>query len=187
MKINKYATQPDGSMILYDWNGAVHYIDSYQLIMSNPDKLSIDTVANIIFASDPPKWQKALTRLRDSIVGFFGLKTGMPSESPQPQSDPTQSQLVDKIGLFPVINRSDSEIVMELDDKHLLFRASLLMRKLQNSDQYSVFLTTIVQFHNLWGRMYFFPVKPFHRIIVTQSLKRLLRQHNELIPQDSLP
>lgn len=182
MKINKYTNQPDNSIILDDWIGEVHYIDSYQFDIIKPNYISIDDLAYMILSSDPPKWEKVLSRLRDSIVGIFGLKTGMSSDSQKARRELTQYMPGDKIGFFPVIDRSESEIVMALNDKHLRFRVSLLAHNGQGSDIYSVYMTTIVQFHNIWGRIYFFPVKPFHKIIVKQSLKRFLKQHNELIP-----
>src|ERR1035437_7550465 len=159
MKINKHATKPNNSIILNNWSGTVHYIDSYQFDILNPNNLSIDKLAYLILASGSPKWEKFLLHLRDLIVGFFGLKTGMTSGFPPKQSDSTLYKPGDKIGFFPVIDRSESEIVMALNDKHLGFRVSLLMLNFQNSDKYSVFMTTIVQFHNIWGRIYFFPVK----------------------------
>jgi len=185
MKINKYIKQPNNSIILKNWIGDIHYIDSYQFDILKPKNLSIDDLAYMILSSDSPKWEKALSHLRDSIVGLFGLKTGMISESQKTHSALTQYKPGDKIVFFPVIDRSESEIVMALNDKHLGFRVSLLMQNVQSSDLYSVYMTTIVQFHNIWGRIYFFPVKPFHKIIVKQSLKRFLKQHKELIPLHS--
>lgn len=183
MKISKYTKKPDNSIILDNWTGNVHYIDSYQFNIIKPNNISIDALAYMILSSDPPKWEKALLRLRDSIVGIFGLKTGISTDYQKTRRELTQYMPGDKIGFFPVIDRSESEIVMALNDKHLGFRVSLLAHNGQSSDIYSVYMTTIVQFHNIWGRIYFFPVKPFHKIIVKQSLKRFLKQHNELIPQ----
>ena len=182
MKINKYTKQPDSSIILNDWIGDIHYIDSYQFDILKPNNISIDDLAYMILSSDSPKWEKALSRLRDFIVGIFGLKTGMSLDYQKTERNLTQYEPGDKIGFFPVIDRSESEIVMALNDKHLGFRVSLLARNFQSSDLYSVYMTTIVQFHNIWGRIYLFPVKPFHKIIVKQSLKRFLKQHRELIP-----
>ncbi|MDR1119950.1 MAG: DUF2867 domain-containing protein [Dysgonamonadaceae bacterium] len=31
-----------------------------------------------------------------------------------------------------------------------------------------MYLTTIVRFHNVWGKIYFLPVKPFHRLILNR-------------------
>lgn len=169
-------------MILNNWIGDVHYVDSYQFEIIDSNNLSIDELAQMILSSDPPKWEKALLRMRDSIVGLFGLKTAETSEAPKTKSDPARYEPGDKIGLFPVTDRSESEIVMSLDDKHLVFRVSLLKRRLQTPPIYSVHMTTIVQFHNIWGRIYFLPVKPFHQIIVKQSLTRFLKRHKELMP-----
>jgi hypothetical protein len=61
------------------------------------------------------------------------------------------------------------------DDKHLNFRASVLKDKTNGT----VSLTTVVHYNNLWGRVYFFPVKPFHKIIMKALLKRYLRKDED--------
>lgn len=183
MKINEYDRPPENSVILNGWNGDVHYADSFQADILNSDNLSVDDLATMIMAAESPEWIKMLERLRDSVVGLFGLKTGLATEQKTEKCDSAKYAPGDKVGFFPVIAREDSEIVMGLDDKHLYFRASVLLGNNQRTGKDSVFITTAVKFHNIWGRMYFYPVKPFHKIIVKQSIKRFLKQHKELVPK----
>jgi len=70
--------------------------------------------------------------------------------------------------LFTVVSRNDHEIVMGEEDRHLVFRTSVLITG--TSDASFVHVTTIVRFNNIWGRLYFLPVKPFHRLIVASSV-----------------
>jgi hypothetical protein len=58
------------------------------------------------------------------------------------------------------------------DDKHLNFRASILHDKAEGT----IYLTTLVHFNNVWGRLYFLPVKPFHKIIMKTLLTRYLKK-----------
>ncbi len=71
---------------------------------------------------------------------------------------------------FSVVARNEREIVTGEQDKHLDFRTSLLA-DLAGPHLYCI---TAVRFHNRWGRLYFFFVKPFHRAIIRAMLKRLL-------------
>ena len=96
-----------------------------------------------------------LMGIRDSVVGIFGLKTG-------------KEILKGQTTNFPIIEQLENEIVMGENDKHLDFRTSVSVDR-ENS---FIYLTTIVHFNNLFGRLYFLPVKPFHKIIVKSSLKR---------------
>lgn len=185
MKISEYDKPPDNTVILNGWDGEVHYADSFQADILNPDKLSVDELAKMILASESPAWVKMLGRLRDSMVTMFGLKTGMDMDRRPEKPGPTKNRPGDMIAFFPVIIRQESEVVMGLDDKHLYFRVSVSISNNQRTDLDSVFINTVVQFHNIWGRIYFYLVKPFHKIIVKQSIKRFLNQHKELMPKDT--
>lgn len=75
---------------------------------------------------------------------------------------------------FTVIDRNENEIIMAENDRHLNFRISVMTNREGNN--VIIYLTTLVQYHNLLGRLYFFPVKPFHRLIVISLLKRFLKE-----------
>jgi hypothetical protein len=59
---------------------------------------------------------------------------------------------------------------MEGIDTHLNFRVSVLIDRGKSY----IYTTTLVHYNNRWGKLYFFFVKPFHRIIVRSIMKRLL-------------
>jgi hypothetical protein len=122
----------------------------------------VDSVARA-FVAMSPRWVAILMRLRDSAVGIFGLKRSVDA----PPSAPEGKHLApgDLLGFFRVMERNDAEIVVGEDDRHLDFRVSFL------HEGSSVVVTTVVKFHNAWGRMYFLPVAPFHRLIVPAMLR----------------
>ena len=60
---------------------------------------------------------------------------------------------------------------MEENDTHLKFRVSVMAIKKDGIT--TIYLTTIVKFNNRLGRIYFFIVKPFHRIIIQTLVKRV--------------
>jgi len=45
----------------------------------------------------------------------------------------------------------------------------------------NVYLTTIVKFHNIWGKLYFAPVKPFHKLIIKTLLENFSNTLNKAI------
>jgi hypothetical protein len=145
--VTKLAAIPEGSVIL-DGFGEVHFHDTGQ-IFARTDR-NIGEVADEIMTL--PAWVVLLFRLRNAIVGCFGLKTGDDAS-------------------FPIISQAENEVVKGLGDSHLDFRVSFM----KDPARGTISLTTVVHFNNVWGRVYFFPVKPFHKIIMKALLRRYLK------------
>lgn len=179
MKISKFDKHPERSIILKGWDGAVDYIDSYVVTFENMKKLGIDRLAPMLLNGETPEWVKALFAVRNFFARFFYLKTETPSDNKENENIHDKRYLPgDKIGIFPVTDRSDAEIVMGLNDRHLLFRVSVLSETDNHSDKCTLYMTTVVRFNNLLGKLYFFPVKPFHKIIMRRTMKQFLKQFN---------
>ncbi|MDR2938243.1 MAG: DUF2867 domain-containing protein [Prevotellaceae bacterium] len=131
--------------------GKLHYCDVYQV--QRKTEKSAEEIAREVMRL--PGWALALFKLRNAIVGIFGLKT-----------DPGEGK-----SFFSLIEKNDTEIVLGESDKHLDFRLSVMNDKLTGT----ISLTTLVHFNNVWGRVYFLPVKPFHKIIVKSLMKIYLK------------
>jgi hypothetical protein len=134
--------------------GIFHYQDTYT-VCRQTDKNAEEISKEILVM---PAWVEALMKLRNRIVGIFGLKTS--------RNTPKSATL------FTIIENREDEIVMGEDDKHLNFRASILKDESENT----ISLITLVHYNNVWGKVYFFPVKPFHKIIMKTFLKRYLKK-----------
>ena len=154
---------PDGSIISKDF-GKISYFDSYKITLNTND--NVDSILSKAFTG--PKWADYLMKIRNSIVGVFGLKTGDSKDARYADYYPIGSKAV----IFTVSDRNDSEIVMSENDKHLYFRTSVYLKR--DGESTDVYLTTLVRFNNLFGNLYFTPVKPFHKMIIKSSLNRLL-------------
>lgn len=100
--------------------------------------------------ADPPPWVGAALALRDRLVGLVGIR---------PSSRDT----------FAVLARSENEVIVGTDDRHLDFRASV-----RCSDGF-VDVTTIVQVHNRLGWFYLLPVRLVHASMVRSMLARAAR------------
>jgi len=141
---------------------SIDYVDCYSATIHNSE--TVDQWVSRLFAS--PSWVSKLLDFRDALVRRFGLKT----------QDKATINISDHYApgeravLFTVIARSENEIVMGEQDKHLNFRVSVLVSEQQG--RRVVHLTTIVHYNNIWGRLYFLPVKPFHQVIVAASVRK---------------
>lgn len=174
MKIHK-SNLPELS-ILNSEKKSYDYIDSYSgELRDKNDSIKIQNVAKAFFSSSP-KWVDSLFLLRNKIVSMFGLKTSGSAENRQDQLNNFKWEGGSKLGLFKVFSRNENEIIIGEDDKHLNFRVSLYLEKNLKQMNYKILtISTIVQFNNGFGRMYFFPVKPFHKIIVPVMLKGIIK------------
>jgi len=152
--ITKLTTIPENSTIMNGFD-KVDYHDTYQ-IQKKTEK-SAEEISKEIMKL--PGWIVVLFKLRNSIVSVFGLKTDRKNN--------------EQDTFFTLIEKNENEIVMGEVDKHLNFRVSIMKDESKNT----ISLTTVVHFNNVWGRIYFFPVKPFHKIIVKSLLKIYLKEH----------
>ncbi len=121
-----------------------------------------------------PSWFKVLMHLRETIAKMIGLKTAHGIDI-QAQLDNFKGQKGESIALFHVFDRSEEEILMGETDKHLDFRLSFFS-KMKEANLYQVSLATTVQYNGFLGKLYFFFVKPFHRLIVPIILKKIAKR-----------
>jgi hypothetical protein len=154
---------PSKSIILEGF-GSVDYFDSY--VVTKSTNLSVDKIAAEIFRISGIG--AVLMKIRDSIVRLFGLAVSG-NKAQERDYYPTGSKLM----IFTVLARNENEIVMGEDDKHLKFRTSVFVDRVNREDT-KVYLTTIVKFNNWGGKLYFIPVKPVHKILVKSQLKKKL-------------
>lgn len=167
---------PDNSTLKMD-NKSFDYVDCYQSsFIDEADKIDITKIGKLFFASGP-KWIDGLFTARNKVVGLFGLKTSGNTTDRQKQLDNFKCEKGEQLGLFKVFDKTDNEIILGENDKHLDFRVSLLLGKVVNkTEQKNLTITTTVKFNNSFGRLYFLPVRPFHKLIVPTMLKGIIKQ-----------
>ena len=103
-----------------------------------------------------PGWVNGLMKLRNAIVKPLGLEVGM--------------RFVDTI-----CEQNAQEVVFGMPDKHLTFHASLWCGEKEPGGQ-TFTITTVVKFNNRLGRLYFFFIRPFHKVIIRSMLKRVAKR-----------
>lgn len=146
--------RPDPALPDADWADAFE-VETSQLF---PD---MRTLAQQTVGSMPP-WSRALLRLRNALVGPFGLKSDGSGDA---------SASTGMVGIFPILKEFRDRIVLGLDDRHLDFRIVLERSGGDRGDR--VRLTTLVRWHGLAGRLYIAAVTPFHRAIVAAVLRQV--------------
>lgn len=154
-------------------NGVSHdYLDTYAAAL-NASNIPIEQVGKAFFASSPA-WVDWLFDIRNRVVSMLGLKTSG-AESKEVVIQNIKCEVGESVGLFKIFAKTENEIVMGEDDKHLDFRVSLFLDRQNNL----LIVSTIVKIHNWLGRLYFLPVKPFHKIIVPVMTKGITNEINK--------
>jgi len=136
-----------------------------------------ELLARFIFSHQPP-WIGVLMKIRDALVARFGLKTSKHLASLGADASST------RVGIFKIYSKTETEIVLGEDDKHLDFRASILCSaESASGDTRHVIVSTVVRCNNRLGRAYILLIAPFHRLVVQSSLRRAARIGWPQIPQ----
>ncbi len=172
--MNIVKTQLPVDSILNKLGNKYDYVDSFKGQIRTHRDFTPTEVGRAFFSS-APDWVEKLMGLRNKIVGVFGLKTS--NKNPLSREEPFDNfkcEPNERLGLFKIFNKTDKEVILGEDDKHLDFRVSLFLEN--SSTNKFLTISTTVKFNNWLGRIYFLPVQPFHRFIVPAMLKSIIKE-----------
>jgi hypothetical protein len=161
--VSTAAALPSRSAIIHVYK-SVDLADAFAIRLPAGASSDPDVLARFIF-SHQPSWIGMLMRVRDMIVACFGLKTG------KHLATLASDAKAERIGIFKVYSRNETEIVVGEEDRHLDFRVSVLCSR-ESGAEIQLTVSTVVHCHNLLGRAYLFIIAPFHRMVVKASLRR---------------
>lgn len=113
--------------------------------------------------------------LRDAAMRLIGLKTSGNRGTRARAFKRFMCEPGQQIGLFKVLRRTGTEIVLGQVDWHLNFRLSLFTVMEKDNCRQRLTIRTDVKFKNFFGRLYFSAVKPFHRLIVRRMLTTMIK------------
>lgn len=145
----------------------IDYVDTYRVQLPPNAPRNIDLLFQTVFSLPPNSFIGRLMALRNRLVRLIGLKTVEPSNTPLPQR-PLQAG--DQTRFLKVVECSENELLLGEDDRHLDLRVSV--RREENEKATWLIVTTVVQFNNWLGRLYFLPVRPIHQRLVPWMLKK---------------
>ena len=132
------------------------YYDSFSKELHNKNAISTDEFVDIAF-NQLPSWIIRLLKVRNSIVKPFGLNTNR--------------RITDM-----KCERNQHEIIFGMSDKHLTFYVSLWC-KVSEANSQTLRITTIVKYHNRLGKLFFFVIRPFHKVIIRSLLERVGKRY----------
>ena len=142
------------------------YHDAFEADLKDAS-LTASQIAYRALSATPP-WVEAALKLRNLLIRPFGVKAvrrlgwvGAPA--------PRLLAPGDSFSIFAVEWVADDELVLGIDDRHLDVRISFLRRRLGGRNTYAV--CSLVETHNLVGRLYMLPVDPAHAFIVRSMMR----------------
>ncbi|KAF7557907.1 hypothetical protein G7Z17_g217 [Cylindrodendrum hubeiense] len=156
---------------------SAYFIDAFAVTLPTQGSKAYrpDFLAKAFF-TEWPAWFSLLMWIRDQVMSVFGVKRSTEIQAAAAKKG------IETIAVFPVISRSNNEIILGENDSHLNFQTSILIRDVQPSmandrggDESckEVVATTVVHCHGLFGKAYITIIKPFHVLIVKYNLARL--------------
>ena len=131
------------------------YSDSVSKRIKPVEPLTPDCIFEEMFCNfpKPVDW---LFKLRNALVKPFGLQGGS--------------------GFRNLISeRSDDEIILSKNDKHLCFRVGIYCSQIEDGRQ-EASVTTVVKFNNFLGKIYFIGIWVFHKLLVKGLFRRAIKE-----------
>lgn len=162
-----HLVRPPAESAIADWFPGADLVDAYAITLPDGASHDIDALAREAL-EHPPAWFRALLRLRDAVVSMGGVK------SSRRIRQEAESEGLATVAFFPVLSRSQRELVLGEDDRHLDFRVTILVKVASDGETRELVMTTAVRCHNLAGRFYLMTIAPFHRLVVRRNVERLL-------------
>jgi hypothetical protein len=148
------------------WFDAADLADAFAVPINTADVAKgVENLARSALA-DPAPWVRVLLGVRDALVAGFGVKTS------QEVRRAAIADNAERIDFFRILARSDRELILGENDRHLDFRLSLLLRMRPDGSGDELVATTVVHCHNALGRVYLALIARFHRLVVIGNLSR---------------
>ena len=148
----------------------VTYQEAYKVYLPR----TTHTAAELyLFAlSRMPGWLRVLSAVRNFFARLVGLKG--PRRLNLIENSVQEPFVVgEKLGMFPLLEINDGEVILGQNDRHLDFRLSV--SRINRDEDVEITVSTLVQTHNFAGTLYMMLVKPFHILGVRALLKSTQR------------
>lgn len=125
-----------------------------------------------VFFRSIPGWIRPLVRLRNCKAGSVGRKP-LNSVHAQNSSLWYDHRAGEFVSLpLQLFSHAANEVVLGKDIKHVSFRVSFFMEQQTNNPQQKVLtITTMVQYNNSLGKMYFLLMRPLYKLLVPVLLR----------------
>ncbi len=130
---------------------------------------NVDSMERIVkmVLNEKPKWIDSLIAFRNRIVKHFGLQTTIPDDYH------TQYVVGGYVSFFRIFLIEENCVILGANDTHLNFKLAIVNN---GSKQFNIEVTTLVEFNNTFGRTYMSIIKPFHKIVLINMVKRAFHE-----------
>jgi hypothetical protein len=135
-----HAVPIPGTTLLLHALPCVDWSDAFAVPLSGRETSDPQTWADLIFHSPPP-WIRVMFGVREALVRVVGIERG-------------------GAHVFDTVSRTDTEVLLGTDQRHLGFRASVLV------EPGRVVVSTVVQVTSRRGAAYSALVRLVHPLIV---------------------
>lgn len=142
---------------------AANLADAFAIALADDAPDDAMALARAVLAH-PPGWFRALLAMRDAAVKPFGIKTSAAMR------DHLAAAGVPHVDIFRVLSVSPAEVIFGEQDRHLDFKLSILIRRIDGSPHREAIATTVVNCHNLLGKVYLGAILPGHVLVVRSHL-----------------
>ncbi len=152
---------------LQSWRTAGQFADAYEAVLLEPDRSPTQIFLQATRAT--PGWVSMLMSWRNAVARRVGLKdlsdrrAGLARGAVEPA-------VGERLGIFSVLRRTERELVLGIDDRHLDVRVSVWKSPEGAPARYVV--STVVKVHNALGRAYMVPVARIHPRVVRAMMRR---------------
>ena len=165
-RVRRVAAPVDG--LIAGFYGGADLVDAYAIALPAGTSGDVQVLARAALGRSPG-WVRVLLRVRDAVMGRLGVKTTAQVRAGADASG------VKRIGFFPVLGWRDRELLLGENDRHLDFRASVLLQAGADGGR-EIVLTTVVHCRNGLGRVYLAVIRPFHVLVVRAMLRGAARR-----------
>lgn len=146
-----------------------YFHDAWAIAPAVPE---LDALGQFLrIAVKTPRWIDTLMKVRNRVVGSLGLKNLGGLAQIEPNKKSSDYLEGERVGIFTLISKTDEEVLLGDDDKHLKVVVSVHKGKGVAGAPTLVTVTTVVHVKNWLGRLYMVPVAPAHRVIARAMVK----------------
>jgi hypothetical protein len=146
-----------------------YFHDAWAIAPAEPQLNALDQFLRV--AEKTPRWIDRLMKIRNRVVGYFGLKNLGALSQIHPNKKSQEYLVGERVGIFTLISKTDDEVLLGDDDNHLKVVVSVHKGAGELGAPPVVTVTTVVHVKNWLGSLYMLPVAPAHRVIARAMVK----------------
>lgn len=152
------------------------FVECFTVSFTSTNSLKLNNTVYSCFNVFTKGWVDLLFKLRHYLVIPLKLKT--PPDTRHKMKSNAEIVKGGKVAFFDVKDVNANEVLMYADDSHL--NAYFAISLIQNGNHKIINASTTVNLKNMVGKCYFAVVKPFHKLIMKNMLRKVVQQYTQI-------